>query len=48
LRERQPPQMMKHPTEDDFVVVEFFESTVTVLFEPTRSFYTFDLLRPTT
>ena len=33
--------MMKHPTEDDFTVVEVFESGVTVLFEPTQSFYTF-------
>ncbi|SHH22385.1 hypothetical protein [Bradyrhizobium erythrophlei] len=33
--------MMEHPTEDDFTVVEVFESSVTVLFEPTRSFYTF-------
>ena len=33
--------MMKHPTEDDFTVVEVFESSVTVLFEPTQSFYTF-------
>ena len=33
--------MMKHPTEDDFTVVEVFESGVSVLFEPTQSFYTF-------
>jgi hypothetical protein len=33
--------MMEHPTEDDFTVVEVFESSVTVLFEPTQSFYTF-------
>ena len=33
--------MMKHPTEDDFTVTEVFESGVTVLFEPTQSFYTF-------
>jgi len=34
-------QMMKQPTEDDFTVVEVLESGVTVLFEPTQSFYTF-------
>jgi hypothetical protein len=33
--------MMKQPTEDDFTVVEVLESGVTVLFEPTQSFYTF-------
>ena len=33
--------MMMHPTEDDFTVVEVLESGVTVLFEPTQSFYTF-------
>ena len=33
--------MMKQPTEDDFTVVEVFESSVTVRFEPTQSFYTF-------
>jgi hypothetical protein len=41
LSQRQEQQMMEHPTEDDFTVVEVFESSVTVLFEPTRSFYTF-------
>ena len=33
--------MMKHPTEGDSTVVEVFESSVTVLFEPMQSFYTF-------
>jgi hypothetical protein len=33
--------MMKQPTEDDFAVVEVLESGVTVLFEPTQSYYTF-------
>jgi hypothetical protein len=33
--------MMKQPTEEDFTVVEVLESGVTVLFEPTQSFYTF-------
>ena len=33
--------MMKQPTEDDFTVVQVLESGVTVLFEPTQSFYTF-------
>ena len=33
--------MMKHPTEDDFTVLEVFESSATVLFEPTQCFYTF-------
>jgi hypothetical protein len=33
--------MMKQPIEDDFAVVEVLESGVTVLFEPTQSFYTF-------
>jgi hypothetical protein len=33
--------MMKQPTEDDFIVVEVLESCVTVLFEPTQSYYTF-------
>jgi hypothetical protein len=33
--------MMEHPTEGDFTVVEVFESSVTVLFEPAQSFYTF-------
>jgi hypothetical protein len=32
--------MMKQPTEDDFTV-DVLESSVTVLFEPTQSFYTF-------
>jgi hypothetical protein len=30
--------MMKHATEDDFTVVEVFESSATVLFEATQSF----------
>jgi hypothetical protein len=34
-------QMMTQPTEDAFSVVEVLESGVTVLFEPTQSFYTF-------
>jgi len=29
--------MMKHPTEDDFTVLEVFESSATVLFEPVSS-----------
>ena len=33
--------MMKQPTKGDFTVVEILESGVTVLFEPTRSYYTF-------
>jgi hypothetical protein len=33
--------MVKQPTEDDFTVVAVLESGVTVLFEPTQSFYTF-------
>ena len=33
--------MMKQPAEDDFTVVEVLESCVTVLFEPTQSYYTF-------
>ena len=33
--------MMKQPAEDDFTLVEVLESCVTVLFEPTRSYYTF-------
>jgi hypothetical protein len=41
LSQRQEQQMMKHPTKDDFTVMEVFESGVTVLFEPTQSFYTF-------
>jgi hypothetical protein len=32
--------MMKQPTEDDFTV-DVLESSVTVLFEPTQSYYTF-------
>jgi hypothetical protein len=31
---------MKQPTEDDFTV-DVLESSVTVLFEPTQSYYTF-------
>lgn len=30
--------MMKHSTEDDFTVMEVFESGVTVLFDPRRAF----------
>jgi hypothetical protein len=41
LSHGQEQQMMKQPTEDDFTVVEVLESGVTVLFEPTQSFYTF-------
>jgi hypothetical protein len=33
--------MMKQPTEDDFTVAEVLEGGVTVLFQPTQSFYTF-------
>jgi hypothetical protein len=33
--------MIKQLTEDDFKVVEVLESGVTVLFEPTQSFYSF-------
>ena len=37
---RQEQQMMKQPAEDDFTV-DVLESSVTVLFEPTQSYYTF-------
>jgi hypothetical protein len=35
---------MKQPTKDDFAVVGVSESSITVLFKPTRSYYTFHRL----
>lgn len=32
--------MMKQPTKDDFTV-DILESSITILFEPTQSYYTF-------